>query len=90
MTVTVGLPHPDEKLSIPALSLAAQEKVLRGSYMGSAVPRQDIPRLMDLYLAGRLPVDELISPSLRLEEINTGFDRLDQGLAVRQLIDFDR
>lgn len=88
-TVTVGLPHPDERLSIPALSLAAQEKVLRGSYMGSAAPRDDIPRLIALYLAGRLPVDELISPSLNLEEINVGFDRLSDGVAVRQLIHFD-
>ena len=88
-TVTVGLPHPDEQLSIPALSLAAQEKVLRGSYMGSAVPRQDIPRLIGLYLAGQLPVDQLLSPAIRLDEINVGFDRLADGTAVRQLIHFD-
>jgi alcohol dehydrogenase len=88
MTVTVGLPHPNDELSIPALSLAAQEKTLRGSYMGSSVPRQDIPRLIDLYLKGQLPVDELLSPSIRLEEINLGFDLLCDGEAVRQLIRF--
>ncbi|HEV2296798.1 MAG TPA: zinc-dependent alcohol dehydrogenase family protein [Tepidisphaeraceae bacterium] len=89
MTVTVGLPDPKEQLSIPALSLAAQEKVLRGSYMGSAVPRQDIPRLIDLYLRGKLPVDELISRSVSLKDINVGFDRLSDGAAVRQLVRFD-
>jgi alcohol dehydrogenase len=86
MTVTVGLPHPNEQLSIPALSLAAHEKILRGSYMGSSVPRQDIPRLIALYLKGQLPIDELISPSISLEQINIGFDRLCDGEAVRQLI----
>src|SRR5688572_19405557 len=87
-TVTVGLPHPDEMVSIPALSLAAQEKVLRGSYMGSSNPRSEIPRLIDLYLQGRLPVDALLSPPVRLEEINEGFDRLITGEAVRQLVRF--
>ena len=87
--ITVGLPHPDEQLSIPALSLAAQEKTIRGSYMGTSVPRQDIPRLIALYLAGRLPIDSLISPSVSLEQINTGFDRLERGDAVRQLVRFD-
>jgi alcohol dehydrogenase len=87
-TVAVGLPHPSEQLSIPALSLAAQEKVLRGSYMGSAVPKRDIPKLVNLYLAGALLVDELISPPVSLEEINLGFDRLHDGSAVRQLIHF--
>ena len=89
MTVTVGLPHPNEQLTIPALSLAAQEKALRGSYMGSAVPRTDIPRLIRLYLDGRLPVDDLISPSVSLENINLGFDRLADGAAVRQLVHFN-
>jgi alcohol dehydrogenase len=88
-TVVVGLPHPDQQLSIPALSLAAHEKTLRGSYMGSAVPRRDIPRLIEMYLAGSLPVDELLSPPVSLEDINLGFDRLDDGTAVRQLIDFN-
>ena len=54
--------------------------------MGSAVPRRDIPRLINLYQAGLLPVDELLSPSIRLDEINEGFDRLAQGSVVRQLV----
>jgi alcohol dehydrogenase len=88
-TVTVGLPDPRERVSIPAVTLTAQEKVLRGSYMGSAVPRRDVPRLIGLYLAGALPVDELISPSVTLEQLNLGFDRLCDGTAVRQLVRFD-
>jgi alcohol dehydrogenase len=88
-TVAVGLPHPSEQLSIPALSLAAHEKVLRGSYMGSSVPKQDIPRLIALYLDGQLPIDLLISPAITLEQINDGFDRLADGVAVRQLVRFD-
>jgi alcohol dehydrogenase len=87
-TVTVGLPAPGQAMSLPALSLVAEERTLRGSYLGSSVPRRDIPRFIDLYRAGNLPVDALLSHRLRLEEINSGFDRLHSGAAVRQVITF--
>lgn len=86
--VSVGLPHPDQKLSIQAVSLVAQEKGIRGSYMGSAVPQRDIPRLIALAQGGALAVEELLSPSIRLEDINIGFNRLSDGSAIRQLVQF--
>ena len=88
-TVTVGLPHPERMLSIPAVSLVAEERTLRGSYLGSCVPERDIPRFVALYRAGRLPVDRLVTHRLRLEELNEGFDRLARGEAVRQVVVLD-
>jgi alcohol dehydrogenase len=85
-TVTVGLPHADKQLEIPALSLVAEERTIRGSYMGSSVPSRDIPRYIALYRAGLLPVDRLLTGTLNLEEINAGFDKLASGEAVRQVI----
>jgi Zn-dependent alcohol dehydrogenase len=87
-TVTVGLPHPDQQLSLPAVSLVTEERTLRGSYLGSSVPARDIPRLVDLHLAGRLPVDRLLTHRLQLDELNAGFDRLARGEAVRQAVVF--
>jgi len=87
-TVTVGLPHPEQQLSIPAVSLVTEEKTLRGSYLGSSVPARDIPRLVDLYREGRLPVDRLLTHRLALDELNEGFDRLARGEAVRQAVVF--
>lgn len=84
--VVVGLPHPDAKLTIPAVSLPAEELILRGSYMGSSVPRRDLPRYLRLYRAGKLPVDRLITHRIGLDEVNEGFDRLAQGAAVRQIL----
>lgn len=88
-TVTVGLPAPDRKFSIPAVSLVAEERTLKGSYMGSAVPRRDIPRYIALYRAGKLPVDRLLTHTLALDDINAGFDRLARGEAIRQVVLFD-
>jgi Zn-dependent alcohol dehydrogenase len=88
-TVTVGLPHPSRMLSIPAVSLVAEERVLRGSYLGSSVPSRDIPRFIELHGAGRLPVDRLLTHTLSLDEVNEGFDRLAAGEGVRQAIVFE-
>jgi Zn-dependent alcohol dehydrogenase len=88
MTVTVGLPAPDRMLAIPALSLVAEERTLKGSYMGSAVASRDVPRFIALYRAGLLPVDRMLTHRLRLDEINTGFDRMVRAEAIRQVIVF--
>lgn len=87
-TITIGLPHPDRQLSIPAVTLVAEERTLMGSYMGSSVPRRDIPRFMALYRAGKLPVDLLHSCTIALEQINEGFDALERGEVVRQIVRF--
>ena len=88
ITVTVGLPHPSKTLSIPAVSLVAEERTLRGSYLGSCVPALDVPRYVELYQAGRLPVEKLLTHTIALDEINEGFDRLARGEAVRQAVVF--
>jgi alcohol dehydrogenase len=89
-TITVGLPAPSRMFSIPAVSLTLEERTIKGSYMGSSIPRRDIPRYIGMYQAGILPVDKLHTHTLRLEEINAGFDRLAEGQAVRQIVDFSR
>ncbi|CAB4347674.1 unannotated protein [freshwater metagenome] len=86
VTVTVGLPNPDALLSIPAVSLVAEERTLKGSYLGSANPSEMLPQLFDYWRAGKLPVEKLISGRLKLDEINEGFDRLASGEAVRQIV----
>jgi alcohol dehydrogenase len=87
-TVATGLPHPSRHFAVPAVSLVAEERVVRGSYMGSAVPLRDLPRFVAMYQAGRLPVDRLLTHRLKLDEVNEGFDRLADGHAVRQVIVF--
>jgi len=84
--VTVGLPNPAEMLSIQAVSLVGDGKTLMGSYMGSAIPARDIPRYIALWRAGRLPVERLLTSVSPMAEINTLFDRLHSGQAIRQIV----
>ncbi len=89
IAVTAGLPHPDDELSIPATSLTVSEKTLRGSYVGSCVPKRDVPRFAGLMQAGALPIERLMTHRLQLEDINLGFERLAAGSAIRQVVIFD-
>ncbi|WP_029420669.1 zinc-dependent alcohol dehydrogenase family protein [Alicyclobacillus macrosporangiidus] len=85
-TVTTGLPHPDHRMSLPPVVLTAEERTLKGSYVGSCVPVRDIPRFIELYKRGRLPVNKLLSGHIRLDEVNEGFDRLDRGEVNRLVL----
>ncbi|HEY0202778.1 MAG TPA: zinc-dependent alcohol dehydrogenase family protein [Acetobacteraceae bacterium] len=87
-TVTAGLPPPGAALALPLVQLVAEERTVKGSYIGTCVPARDIPRYVALYRAGKLPVDRLMSGKLTLDRINEGFDRLHEGRAVRQVIEF--
>ncbi len=85
-TVTASLPHPSHTVAIAATQLTAEERTLKGSYVGSCVPSRDIPRFISLYQQGLLPVDRLMSERIALKDINIGFDRLADGATVRQIL----
>ena len=87
-TVTAGLPPATATFALSPVNLVAEERTLKGSYIGTCVPSRDLPRYIDLYLQGKLAVDRLLSGRLKLDEINTGFDRLRDGQAVRQVVVF--
>lgn len=85
-TVSVGLPHPSQQLTIPATQLVGEARTLLGSYLGGAVPQRDIPAMIGLWQAGRLPVDRMHSASLELDDINAALDALADGHVVRQVL----
>ncbi|PKI13695.1 alcohol dehydrogenase [Staphylococcus shinii] len=85
-TTTTGLPDPKHNFSFPQVTLAAEERTVKGSYVGSCVPERDIPRFVNLYKQSRLAVDQLLTDTLSLEEINEGFDHLARGEAARLVV----
>lgn len=87
-TVSVGLPSSDARAEISPLALVAEAREILGSYLGSAVPARDIPRFEQLWREGRLPLHELISSRIALDEVNHAMDELARGHAIRQLIKF--
>jgi alcohol dehydrogenase len=85
-TVSAGLPHPDRRLALPPVQLVAEERSLRGSYIGSAVPVRDIPRYIALYQQGKLPVNRLMGEQLPLQDIHVALDRMAAGHALRDVL----
>ncbi len=85
-TTPAPTPAPTATLPLHPVTLVAEERTLKGSYIGTAVPGRDIPRYIELYRRGRLPVDKLLSGTLKHNELNEGFDRLHEGEVVRQVL----
>ncbi|MET0455510.1 MAG: alcohol dehydrogenase catalytic domain-containing protein [Mycobacterium sp.] len=88
-TVTVGLPHPSEKVCISAASLVLEARSIVGSYLGSGDPAVDIAEYAAMYLRGDLPIDELISRHIGLDDLNSALDSLAAGEVARQVVVFD-
>ena len=85
---SAGLTPAVAEFAFKPYDLVSNEKAIKGSYMGSSVPQRDVPRFMELYKQGKLPVDKLRSGFLALDDINAGFDRLAEGNVVRQILSF--
>lgn len=86
--VIVGLPPQNSPVAIDMLELAESGKSIVGSNYGSTVPGRDFPRIAELYLAGKLPVDKLISHRIGLDEVNDAFDAMRRGERARSVIVF--
>jgi S-(hydroxymethyl)glutathione dehydrogenase/alcohol dehydrogenase len=81
--VAVGLAAVGATFELPINELVQQEKSVIGSLYGSASPSLTLPRIFELYLAGRLPLDRLLGESYRLDDVNVAFDALTAGAAGR-------
>lgn len=84
--IGVGVGKSTAMFSVPHLAWVSEERTLRGSFMGGGIPQEDIPRYVDLYLRGRLPVDKLRSEHIGFDRLNEGFDLLHGGGVVRQIL----
>ncbi len=89
IVVTNIHPVTEGSMAIPGLFLSAFEKQVVGSWFGSANMRRDIPRLMELYLQGQLKLDDLITRTYTLDQINEGYDAMRNGENIRGVILYD-
>lgn len=88
MAVVVGVTPMTTEVSVPVMSLVFEERVLTGSVYGSSRPRLDILRLIDLYRAGKLKLDELLTRTYPFEQINEAYDALERGEVARSVVTF--
>ncbi len=89
MTVIVGIPRFTDMLGIPPIMFIKDEKTLTGSYMGTTQLHTEIPKLVALYKAGILKLDELITARYPLGKINEAIEAVEKGEALRNVITFE-
>src|SRR5687767_7767331 len=88
LAVVVGVAKPGDSTAVRTMTLPFEEKTLTGSYFGSCVPRIDFPRMLALYLGGKLKLDELITRRYSIEEAPQAFADLASGKNARGVIIF--
>jgi S-(hydroxymethyl)glutathione dehydrogenase/alcohol dehydrogenase len=88
IAVVVGVAAPKDSATISPMSLTLEERTLTGSYFGSANPRVDFGRVLDLYKSRRLKLDELITRTYSIEEAPQAFADLAAGRNARGMIAF--
>lgn len=85
----LGKQKPDAVVSLGSNDLLRAHRSLNGLFMGKSVPDVDIPLYADLYQQGRLNLDDLVSETISLEEINEGYEKLEKGEIARSVVVFD-
>jgi S-(hydroxymethyl)glutathione dehydrogenase/alcohol dehydrogenase len=84
----IGMIPMGQSVELPGPAFL-QEKKIQGSLMGSNRFRIDMPRYIDLYLQGRLLLDEMVSRRLTLDQVNEGFEAMKAGEVARSVILFE-
>jgi Zn-dependent alcohol dehydrogenase len=88
VAVVVGVAKPGDSTAVRTMTLPFEEKTLTGSYFGSCVPRVDFPRMLGLYMQGKLKLDELITRRYSIDEAPQAFADLESGKNARGVIVF--
>jgi S-(hydroxymethyl)glutathione dehydrogenase/alcohol dehydrogenase len=84
--IVVGVPGMGSDIAVPGPAVPLEEKSVIGSLYGSGNVKRDMPLLIDLYMRGKLKIDELVSRRIKLDEVNDAFAAMEAGEVARSVI----
>jgi S-(hydroxymethyl)mycothiol dehydrogenase len=84
--VQVGVPTPEMRIDLPMIEFFGRGGALKPSWYGDCLPSRDFPKLVDLYLAGRLDLDLFVSETIGLDEVEEAFGRMQRGEVLRSVV----
>jgi S-(hydroxymethyl)mycothiol dehydrogenase len=87
--VLVGVPTPEDRIELPLLDVFGRGGSLKSSWYGDCLPSRDFPLLLDLYQQGRLPLDGFVTEEIRLDGVESAFDRMRRGDVLRSVVVID-
>ncbi|SNT08603.1 S-(hydroxymethyl)mycothiol dehydrogenase, partial [Geodermatophilus pulveris] len=84
--VLVGVPTPDMTITLPLLEVFGRGGTVRSSWYGDCLPSRDFPMLVDLYRQGRFPLEEFVSETIGIHDVETAFDKMHRGEVLRSVV----
>ncbi|MQA81161.1 MAG: S-(hydroxymethyl)mycothiol dehydrogenase [Streptosporangiales bacterium] len=88
VVVLVGVPDPTMTLELPLIDVFSRGGAVKSSWYGDCLPSRDFPMLIDLYQQGRLPLDEFVSETIGLDDVEEAFARMERGEVLRSVVTF--
>ena len=86
--VLVGVPSPDMKIELPLIDVFGRGGSLKSSWYGDCLPSRDFPMLIDLYMQGRLDLDRFVTETIKVDEVEKAFHKMEQGEVLRSVVIF--
>ena len=86
--VLVGVPAPDMTMTLPLIEIFGRGGAIKSSWYGDCLPSRDFPMLVDLYLQGRFPLDQFVSESIGLDDVEPAFAKMTSGEVLRSVVVF--
>jgi S-(hydroxymethyl)mycothiol dehydrogenase len=87
--VLVGVPNPAMRIDLPLIDVFGHGGALKSSWYGDCLPSRDFPMLIDLYLQGRFPLDDFVSETIGLDDVEAAFEKMHRGEVLRSVVVFD-
>jgi S-(hydroxymethyl)mycothiol dehydrogenase len=84
--VLVGVPRPDMEITLPLLEVFGRGGALKSSWYGDCLPSRDFPMLVDLYLQGRFPLEDFVSETIGLDDVESAFEKMHHGEVLRSVV----
>jgi S-(hydroxymethyl)mycothiol dehydrogenase len=84
--VLVGVPTPEMTIELPLLEVFGRGGRIKSSWYGDCLPSRDFPMLIDLYLQGRLPLDDFVSETININDVEAAFDKMHAGEVLRSVV----
>jgi len=84
--VLVGVPRPDMEITLPFIEVFGRGGQLKSSWYGDCLPSRDFPMLIELYLQGRLDLDRFVSETIKLDDVEAAFHKMEKGDVLRSVV----
>ncbi|MFF5208848.1 S-(hydroxymethyl)mycothiol dehydrogenase [Streptosporangium sp. NPDC000396] len=84
--VLVGVPTPEMTLELPLLDVFGRGGALKSSWYGDCLPSRDFPMLVSLYLQGRFDLDAFVTETIKLDEVESAFEKMHRGEVLRSVV----